>query len=74
MGRPLKERGSQKTCLNEWEKPSRIRVSPRILRIKKGNPRIDSIRSGDFFWAESYKRRFYFYNKLEEKTKDGEQY
>ena len=50
MGRPLKGRESQKTCLNNIGVTFADRGdSHRILRIKKGNPWIDSFRSGDFF-------------------------
>ena len=52
MGRPLKGRGSQKTCLNVRVQPSRTGCSLEILRIKKGNPRIDSFGPGIFFGAE----------------------
>jgi hypothetical protein len=42
MGRPLKGRESQKTCLNNIGVTfADRRDSRRILRIKKGNPRID---------------------------------
>jgi hypothetical protein len=50
MGRPLKGPESQKTCLNNIGVTFADRGgSHMILRIKKGNPRIDSFRSGDFF-------------------------
>jgi len=42
MGRPPKGRESQKTCLNNIGVTFADRGdSHRILRIKKGNPRID---------------------------------
>jgi len=52
MGRPLKGRESQKTCLNRRRNPRGLGGSlVKILRIKKGNPRIDLFRSGDFLFS-----------------------
>jgi len=55
MGRSPKEGGSQKTCLNEkWFSVAHVAVGARrhrILRIKKGNPRVDSFGSGIVFWV-----------------------
>jgi hypothetical protein len=48
MGRPLKGRGSQKTCLNV-RRNLRGHGKPLDLEDKKGNPWIDVNRSGDFF-------------------------
>jgi hypothetical protein len=53
MGRPLEERGSQKTCLNARVQPSRTGCSREILRIKKGNPRIDPFGPGIFLCAQA---------------------
>jgi hypothetical protein len=41
MGRPLKGRESQKTCLKEGCHFADRRSASEDLRIKKGNPRIE---------------------------------
>ena len=50
MGRPLKGRESQKTCLNRWAWPSRTEGQPQDLEDKKGKSpdRFISVR-GFFF-------------------------
>lgn len=60
MGRPLEGRGSQKTCLGIRAGTFEERGPPLDLEDKKGNPRIDESRSGDFFlrtWMETFEFR-----------------
>jgi len=56
MGRLLEGRGSQKTCLSIKALPPRTGCNLKILRIKKGNPRIDLFGPGIFFVPRAYLR------------------
>jgi hypothetical protein len=58
MGRPLKERGSQKTCLNNTAISSRTGFAKKILRIKRDIPGSIQFGPGIFFAPGPHYQQF----------------